>query len=121
MSHLTSSILVSLAYHIPVLLAFLVGIILSLVRFNKHPQVSIMASIAFVLLMVTNISSAVTAYLPVMLNMRGMDYGQAATIHGILKIILTLINLVGWVLIISAIFGWRRARQAELQLSAEPV
>lgn len=113
-------ILVNLAYQVPSLLVFLVGIILALVWMKRHPAVSIMAIIAFILFGFTTVAGVIKGFLPVIMNYSGANFSRIATITGFANIILTVINLIGWILIVIAVFGWRRARQAELELSAVP-
>jgi len=94
---------------VPVLLAWLVGIVIALVNARKHPRVSLVAVLGLVLLLA---SSAAVIYLqavlPVWLHTRyGMGFDQIGNILFLVQLVQAFLSVVAWVLLFWAIFGWR--------------
>jgi hypothetical protein len=82
---------------LPVYLVWLVGVILALVSWKKHPSVSLVTLIGFVILyLLTFVSLLITAS-------HGMISGQLGIIF-----FEALIRACAWGLILAAIFGWRK-------------
>ena len=81
----------------PVYLVWLVGVILAIVNWKKHPSVSLVALIAFVLLFVLALVSLLSA---VRTGVNGMRPGLA--------LLEALIRAGAWGLVLAAVFGWRK-------------
>lgn len=92
----------------PVILVWLIGLVLSLVYWRRHPTVSLVAIIAIMgFLVISLISTYVSTWLPMTLRERGWSIGQigiALTARGIIS---SLVSAVLWGLLLAAIFGWR--------------
>lgn len=111
----------------PLFLAWVAGLVLAVMRWKKHPRVSLLVTIALVIILVEAIiNTSLGIWLPWMLTQQGMAYTQIGTILAIWGFISSLVNAGIWVLLLVAIFGWRdelpvppipEALQAEAALS----
>jgi hypothetical protein len=94
---------------LPLYLLWLLGIILALVRWRRHPTVSILAGLAFVILILNAMASTITiAWLPGYLQ-TGQNYSaeQVATILAGVLVCFNSISALAWALILVAIFAER--------------
>lgn len=102
-----SAVLFSQVTHLPFLLVLVVGIVLSIVRWSAHPKVSMLSLVAFAMMLIRVIARM--GYLFWLIG--GQDSGMPAyQTHRVLTWInlsLSLFDLVGWVLLLIALFGWR--------------
>jgi hypothetical protein len=97
---------------LPLYLLWLLGIILALVRWQRHPTVSILAGLAFVVLIVNGMASTTTiAWLPGYLQ-TGQNYSaeQVAHVLTVVRVFFNLISTLAWALILVAIFAERNRR-----------
>lgn len=102
-------ILANLAYRAPALIVLAAGIILALARMKRHPGVSILACIAFVLLSLTTVSGSLTySIVPLLMNQTGSSISDINNLTIISNIILTIINIAAWILILFAILHGRK-------------
>ncbi len=91
-----------LLYQIPVFVVWLAGVVLALVRWKRHPKVSLLTIIAFVLFFAEILS-------PFYLNVWTLQ-GLSANMELVstaINIIEPLITAAAWGLLLAAIFGWR--------------
>jgi hypothetical protein len=104
----------AIAISTPVIIAWVIGIILALSRWRRHPQVSRFALIAFAISIVNLI---VNRFISIWAPMTMRDNGWTATQMGMFftafGIITALISAAIWAIVICAIFGWRDQRQKE--------
>ncbi len=104
-----SAVLFSQVTHLPFLLVLVVGIVLSIVRWSAHPKVSMLSLLAFAMMLVSVIARM--GYLFWLIG--GQDSGMAATqtrhVLTWINLSMSLFDLVGWVLLLIALFGWRRS------------
>ena len=92
-----SHLFVAIFTQLPVYVAWLVGVILAIVRWKKHPSVSLMALIAFVILfLLGTVSLFIAARNGVNLGRPGIAFLEA------------LIRAGAWGLVLAAVFGWRK-------------
>ena len=87
---------------IPVFVVWLAGIVLALVRWKRHPKVSLLTIIAFVI------------FFAEMLFVFYLDVWKLQTLSANLEFVSTVINIIeslmtaaAWGLLLVAIFGWR--------------
>jgi hypothetical protein len=93
---------------LPLLLVWLVGIVLAVTRWQRHPKVSLLALIALVLaLLETILNGLLSVWLPMMLTEQGMDSMQIGTVFGVWRFISSIVGAVIWGLVLAAIFRWR--------------
>jgi len=91
------SLLVAILTQLPVYLVWLVGVILALVGWRKHPSVSLVALIAFVVLSLLALVTQIIA------PRQGVGWGAAGIVF-----FEALIRAGVWGLVLAAIFGWRK-------------
>jgi hypothetical protein len=97
---------------LPLYLLWMLGIILAMIRWQRHPTVSIQAALAFVILIVNSMASTVAyAWLPGYLQ-KGQNYSaeQVGYVLTAVRVFFNLVSAVAWVLILVAIFAERNRR-----------
>jgi hypothetical protein len=93
---------------IPLFLVWMVGIVLAVTRWQRHPKVSLLALIALVLaLLNSTVNGFLGALAPVMLTEQGMTATQIGIIFTIWSFIASIVGTVIWGLVLAAIFRWR--------------
>lgn len=94
---------------LPLYAVWLVGIILCMKRWERHPGVSLVAMIAFSLLFFESLVGTLVSYsLPSILAEReGMNSADIGPILHLVWFGLTLVHAGLWGVVIAAIFGWR--------------
>jgi hypothetical protein len=94
-----------LLFQVPLYIVWFVGAVLCIVNWRKHSTVSLLALIAFVLFFLAAfIGDLMGITLPLILR---ANISLLATLLTIRAIVQMFVNLVAWVLILVAIFGWR--------------
>jgi hypothetical protein len=89
---------------LPVYLVWLIGMLLALVRWRRHPVPSLLALVAFTLFLM----SAMTATLLHVWVMSEMDLELSrAWMFSLIALGRTAVGTVAWVLLLLALFGWR--------------
>lgn len=100
------AILVELLYGVPYFIVWLAGIIIAIVRWQRHPRLSMLVLIVFVLYIIAQVINAVfSIMLPQIVFDRHLNFGIITIIQETLDIVL-FIPL--WGLLLWAIFGWRK-------------
>jgi hypothetical protein len=103
----------SIVMSMPLILIWVIGIVLALSRWRRHPRVSLFAIIAFSVFIVSVIvvsiltARATTA----MMSSPNLSVNETIPVLGIIVIIQQLISAVAWAFILGAIFGWRDHRE----------
>jgi len=99
-------------------IVWVIGAVLSLSRWRRHPRVSLFALLAFGMMLVSRFQSVLLP--PIMIN-----YGWTADQMGVISF--TVINLmsgltsvVAWAFVLCAIFGWRDGPQKQNFSPPEP-
>lgn len=106
MSSAPTAMILSQLWNLPAILLAIVGIVIALARWKKHPTVSLVALIAFGLLLGTRLLSAALfafQYWQISSN----SFSGTGSIFGIVQSLLVLFGFLSQVLMIIAIFGWR--------------
>jgi hypothetical protein len=98
---------------LPLYFLWLLGIILALIRWRRHPTVSLVAALACVILILNTMSSTVVyAWLPGYLFQGGdLTPQQGANIMMVVEVFFNLVSAVAWALILVAIFAERNRRE----------
>lgn len=104
-------ILQSLAYALPALIVFLVAVVIGMLRAKNHRQVSALAGIAFLLLIVNTLIGVLTSNIFMILQDQNFEISTIAMISLVIAILKTLFALIAWILLLIAIFGWRKQQQ----------
>ena len=117
------SLLTQSAYLCPLLAVFLVGIILALVRWQRHPAASGFALSGFIVLLSNAVLMSVIQALVIdSMSRRGGTNAQLGTILSVVNMVRILINVIGYSLLIVAVFIGRseRPRRTEPELPDGP-
>jgi hypothetical protein len=95
-------------FQLPLFLVWLAGIILAIMRWQRHPRVSLLVLIALILILIeTIINSFLGIWIPLMLSQQGATPGQMGTILAIWRLFASILGAVTWGLVLVAVFGWR--------------
>jgi len=89
-------------FEVPLYIVWAVGAILCLVRWRRHSTVSLLALIAILLFFLLSITGTLTVFvLPVIWR------GSLAPLTTIRTIVQVFGSVIGWMLLLAAVFGWR--------------
>lgn len=106
--NIVSSILMLLLNQFPVIAVWIIGLIVSLVFLRRYPQVSLISLIAMIgFLAILLVDTYLNIRLPIIFQERGLSPAQMSFSYSMKNHIFSLISAVIWVLLGSAIFGWR--------------
>jgi hypothetical protein len=97
---------------------WLVGLIVALVRWRRHPGVSLLASLGCGLLLVSLVGGSVLQYW-LLRNGGGLGWSMSASMTA-LAWGRMLLNIPGYTLLLCALFGWRDPRSPDLSRYDEP-
>jgi hypothetical protein len=99
----------SLLAQMPVYLVLLVGIVLAATTWRKHPRVSMLALVGIGLIFLTAlVSTFLGSSFPLYLHTRGLPARFMGIVLLVVNLALSLLRAFGWVLVLWALFGWRR-------------
>lgn len=91
---------------IPVFLVFVAGMIISLLRYRRYPKVSAFAFVSFAILTFVQLVFPIVFWsMSLSLNAQ-----QIATPMTVLNVAASVIRALAYILLIVAIFGWRREK-----------
>ena len=110
-----SAILFAQITHLPFLLVFVVGIILAILRWSVHPRVSLMALVAFGLLLLSSIAKMGYLFWLIGGQESGLAFNNSRLIMTWINLSMMLLELIGWILLMIALFGWRRSSETAEQ------
>lgn len=117
MNTISVSFLTSIAIRFPVIVAYLVGIIISLSTWKRNSKPSVLSLIGFLSLLFTTILGSIVSNLPIMLQINyALSYNAISVILTISGVIIALIDAVAISLIIAAIFSSRNRKIIESTL-----
>jgi hypothetical protein len=95
---------------LPLIFVWVIGIILSIIFWRRHPIVSMLAVIAMATLLVERFVRIFLSYwLPFEINHYGLTGPQTTLIQKSVNIFESLVNAAAWSLLLIALFGWRKA------------
>ena len=101
------SFLLSQMPNVSFLIVYCVGIVLALVFWNRHPAVSILCTIAFLIFLgalVMGIGTQIWMTTEAPREMRSEEIGRLLSIAGLIRAVL---GTIAWTLLLIALFGWR--------------
>jgi|GEM_PF-2116602 len=92
-----------------ILIVYLIGITISVIRFKNHPKVSVLSLIGFFILALASMTSIIYTY---WLLSNGESYAQSTItfIDQLSKFLSLLLHWTGWSSIILAIFWGRKLK-----------
>jgi hypothetical protein len=97
--------------YFPMYLAWLVGAILALVRWHRHPRVSLVMLIAtalFIFGLLLQVASF--AWLMHQASVGGWSSGEIAGAFGLVAVVESVLHTAAYALLLTAVFGWRGGR-----------
>lgn len=93
---------------LPVYLVWIVGILLAIINWRRHPRAAQLTLAALFIFFMTSIGgTAISSWLPFTLHARGMAARQMGIVSAIINIIRALFNAFAFGILFAAIFGWR--------------
>lgn len=93
----------------PLYLVWLVGIILAIALWSRHPKVSLLTTVALsVLLLASLFGTYIDIRLPLLLHSHGMSTSRLSLLISALSFLRALLHAGAWILLLWAIFGWRK-------------
>jgi hypothetical protein len=99
---------------LPVIIVWVIGIALALLRWRRRPRVSQFALIACAMMIINTVANRfLTIWMPLSMRDLGWTTVQIGSIFTAIGIITGLISATAWALVISAIFGWRDGPQKQ--------
>ncbi|PWH17486.1 MAG: hypothetical protein DDG60_01870 [Anaerolineae bacterium] len=105
----------SLLTQAPVLLTWIIGIVLAIIFWRKHPAVSGLTLLAISGFLILDIVNAyLNIRLPSLLLEQGVSPSNSMPIFIFRGVISSIINAVLWILLLFSIFGWRRKDKAKV-------
>ena len=109
MDEVFKAVLASYAGLLPVMLVFVAGFIVAVIRWKHHPGVSLLACIAFAgFFLVLLIDTYLSIWLPSSFRMsRDMSHTELGNILAVKNIVFNVVRMILWALVIIALFGWR--------------
>ena len=106
-------VLVTYLPYFPMYLAWLVGAILALVRWPRHPRVSlVMLSATTLFILGLLLQVAAFAWVMNQVSAGGWSAGEAGTVFGIIAVVESVLHTAAYTLLLVAVFGWRGGRPA---------
>jgi hypothetical protein len=107
----------SLLMNVPFYLTMLVGIVLCIVFWKRHPRVSMLALIAFILLSIDSLFGlALKAWITSFIASGGMRVSQIGMVSVAVNCLRSVLTVAAWVLIMISIFGWRKVQTPVVEL-----
>jgi hypothetical protein len=103
-------------WSVPIVLVYCVGILLAVVFWRKHPEVSLLCVLAFLLLLGALAASAGSQFW----FMANRGNPAMTQVMGLLGIARVSLSLLGWVALLVALFGWRHPRTPEGKPPPDP-
>ena len=101
------SFLLSQITNVPFLIVYCVGIVLALLFWKRHPTVSILCIVAFLILLGSQVLAIGTQFWmtgAASREMRSEEIGRFLSLMGIVR---AGLGTVAWTLLLTALFGWR--------------
>ena len=93
-----------LLFHIPIIIVYGIGIVISFIKAKKHPKVSLLSGIAFVVLLILSIVSIFITLLPSYFYTRGLSTQNIGFILSTVGVIMTVFTAAASVLLLSAVW-----------------
>ena len=97
---------------LPVYLVLVGGITMAAMTWKKHPRVSALAMGGTGLILLAYlVSTFLGSNLPIYLHTRGLPARLMGSVLVVVNLARSLLVATGWVLVLWALFGWRRENQ----------
>ncbi len=111
MGYFSATLVVLLLDQAPMLLIWIIGIVLSIIFWRKHPAVSALALIAMGGLIILDIINTYLSFrLPSLILERSWSLSSTGFVFAFSKMVSPILRAIFWVLLITSIFGWRNKK-----------
>jgi hypothetical protein len=108
------SFLFPMLYSVPYYLLWLAGIAYAFVRRERHPRTSLVAGLALgILLLETFVSDLLTAQFQYQAITGSLSTGEITARFSTLTLCTFPFSILGWILLLIAIFGWKKPVEEE--------
>lgn len=95
---------------LPLYIVWIVGIVIALVRWSRHPKVSLLLLIGLLVLLVQSLASGLLLpWLQIAMMDRGMGGSRIGMLIGVISVVTALIRTAAWGLILVAVFSGRES------------
>jgi hypothetical protein len=102
-------------YSVPIYVIWLGGIVYAIANRRKHPRTSLFAGIGLGMLLLENLASNLAgAYMQYQSMTHASSAIEMGTQFMTLSICAIPVAMVGWVLVLMAIFGWKNLTEREI-------
>lgn len=108
-----ASMLLSQISYLPFLLVYVAGILIAIFRWSHHPKVSLAALAAFGLLLVALVVRMGAMIWLLAGRESGMGFAAGQAVFSWISFGTVVLDLVAWVLLMMALYGWRRGSAAD--------
>lgn len=95
---------------VPSILIYVVGVVLALVYWWRHPAVSLLCVIAFVMLLGGRLLASGMQFWVMRAQDSSLTSVQIGNVMGTVSLVQVAISTVAWGLLLTAMFGWRSAQ-----------
>lgn len=103
----------SLLLRTPLLIVYGVALGYAVVRWDKHPQVSLLVVLAVAGLALQLVAGTLlTTWLPLQMRASGKSANEIGAFFSLYGIVSGLLGAGCWAMVVAAIFGWREQRLA---------
>lgn len=100
----------SLLSQVPVYLVWLAGFFLAVLRWRRHPRISMLVAIAMGIFLVSGVGvSLFNAFLPAIAHSTGTSMRGISILISAVSIGRILLSVIGFSLLIAAAMGWRES------------
>lgn len=97
------------SHYAPLLIVWGIGILVALTRWRRHPRVSLLVTAGLLILAIQMVVQAyISIWLPITLSEEGMSSAEIGLRLRDIGLINILVISLAWVLILTALFGWRK-------------
>ena len=101
----------ALLFRLPLLAAYAVAIGYAVVRWDKHPQVSLLVVLAVAgLALQLVVGTFVSTWMPMRLRHSGSSAGDVGAFFSLYGLVSGVIAAGCWGMLVAALFGWRTAK-----------
>lgn len=108
-----NTFLPNLAFHLPLLIALVVGLVMAIIRWKKHPRASLLTVIATAIASLVVLFSVITNSFLYFLcyELFDMDFMAFSIISKVLSALFNLLMAGSWVLVLIAIFSKNKPKE----------
>ena len=98
--------LTNYVYQIPVFIVWVVGAIVAIARWRRHPRPSLLLISALSILLLRALLTPIVTFTAVHSN---LGFERAGMVQGIIALVSSLVAASAWILMLVAALGWRNA------------